>query len=56
MYKLTGLVMKLAPFGVFGLMAWVAGKYGWDILLPLINVVLLVYAGCIIHVAVVYGG
>ncbi len=34
MYKLTELVMKLAPYGVFGLMAWVAGKYGLDILVP----------------------
>ena len=35
MYKLTEMVMKLAPYGVFGLMAWVAGKYGLEILLPL---------------------
>ncbi|MEH6825807.1 MAG: dicarboxylate/amino acid:cation symporter [Motiliproteus sp.] len=56
MYKLTELVMKLAPYGVFGLMAWVAGKYGLDILLPLIKVITVVYIGCLIHVLVFYTG
>uniref|UniRef100_A6VWJ9 Sodium:dicarboxylate symporter n=2 Tax=Marinomonas TaxID=28253 RepID=A6VWJ9_MARMS len=56
MYMLTGLVMKLAPYGVFGLMAWVAGKYGLEILLPLIKVVAVVYLGSIIHVVVFYSG
>ena len=56
MYKLTEMVMKLAPYGVFGLMAWVAGKYGLEILLPLIKLVALVYFGCILHVVVVYSG
>ncbi|PMR70340.1 dicarboxylate/amino acid:cation symporter [Halomonas heilongjiangensis] len=56
MYKLTELVMKLAPYGVFGLMAWVAGTYGMDILLPLIKVVAVVYLGCVIHVMVFYTG
>lgn len=56
MYKLTELVMKLAPYGVFGLMAWVAGKYGTDILLPLIKVIAVAYFGCLIHVLVFYSG
>lgn len=56
MYKLTAMVMQLAPYGVFGLMAWVAGKYGVDILLPLFKLIALVYLGCIIHVLAVYTG
>ena len=56
MYKLTELVMKLAPYGVFGLMAWVAGKYGIDILLPLIKVIAVAYLGSLIHVLVFYTG
>lgn len=56
MYKLTELVMKLAPYGIFGLMAWVTGKYGLDILLPLIKVIVAVYIGCILHVLVVHCG
>lgn len=56
MYKLTELVMKLAPYGVFGLMAWVAGKYGLDILMPLIKVIAVAYIGCLIHVLFFYTG
>ncbi|MGL4835324.1 MAG: dicarboxylate/amino acid:cation symporter, partial [Shewanella sp.] len=50
MYKLTDMVMQLAPYGVFGLMAWVAGEYGIEMLWPLIKVIIAVYLGCIIHV------
>lgn len=56
MYKLTELVMKLAPYGVFGLMAWVSGIYGVDVLLPLIKVIAVVYLGALIHIAVFYSG
>ena len=56
MYKLTELVMKLAPYGVFGLMAWVAGKYGLEVLLPLIKVVAVVFLGALIHIVVFYSG
>ncbi|WP_220759144.1 MULTISPECIES: dicarboxylate/amino acid:cation symporter [unclassified Shewanella] len=54
MYKLTDLVMKLAPYGVFGLMAWVAGEYGVDMLMPLIKVIVAVYIGCFLHVVGFY--
>ncbi|WP_028117078.1 dicarboxylate/amino acid:cation symporter [Ferrimonas senticii] len=50
MYKLTDLVMRLAPYGVFALMAWVAGSYGLAVLLPLIKVILAVYLGCMAHI------
>ncbi|GAB3519002.1 dicarboxylate/amino acid:cation symporter [Photobacterium alginatilyticum] len=56
MYKLTELVMKLAPYGIFGLMAWVAGKYGLDILLPLFKVIAVAYIGSLLHVLVFYSG
>ena len=56
MYKLTELVMKLAPYGVFGLMAWVAGKYGLEVLLPLIKVIAVVFLGAVIHITVFYSG
>jgi len=54
MYKLTDMVMKLAPYGVFALMAWVAGKFGLALLLPLIKVIGAVYLGSILHVLGVY--
>ncbi len=50
MYKLTGIIMGFAPIGVFGLMAWVAGSYGLDVLMPLIKVVAAVYLGCALHI------
>ena len=56
MYKLTELVMKLAPYGVFGLMAWVSGKYGYEVLLPLIKVIAVVFLGSILHVTIFYTG
>lgn len=56
MYKLTEIVMAFAPFGVFGLMAYVAGNYGLDVLLPLAKVIGVAYAASIVHVLVVYSG
>ena len=56
MYKMTHIVMAFAPYGVFALMAWVAGKYGLDVLLPLGTVVLGVYVGCILHVLLTLTG
>ncbi|GAK60944.1 sodium:dicarboxylate symporter [Candidatus Vecturithrix granuli] len=55
MYKMTGFIMDYAPYGVFALIAGVAGQYGLDVLLPLAKVIVLVYVGCIIHALVVYG-
>ena len=56
MYKLTGMVMQLAPYGVFALMAWVAGKYGLSVLMPLIKVIIGVFIGCLIHALLTYNG
>ncbi len=55
-YKLTSIIIWFAPFGVFALMAWTAGTYGLDLLLPLAMVIVAVYLGCLIHAFVVYGG
>lgn len=54
MYKITGIVMEFAPYGVFGLIAPVVASYGLDVIAPLIMVILAVYLGCILHGAVVY--
>ena len=56
MYKITGMVMKVAPIGVFGLIAPIVGHYGISVLLPLIKLILVVYAGCILHALLVYSG
>lgn len=54
MQKLTMIVMELAPFGVFALMAWVAGTLGGDMLQRLGIIILLNYIGCGIVIFLVY--
>ncbi|MGI9334754.1 MAG: dicarboxylate/amino acid:cation symporter [Gammaproteobacteria bacterium] len=56
MYRLTDIVIAFAPIGVFGLMAWVAGKFGPDVLLPLGKIIAGVYVGAIVHSVVILGG
>jgi Na+/H+-dicarboxylate symporter len=51
---MTVLVMELTPFGVFALMAWVAGTFGIDALLPLATLVGLNYLGCLLIIFVFY--
>ena len=54
MFKITGIVMKVAPIGILGLLAPIVGQYGLSVLLPLLKVILAVYIACIIHAIVVY--
>lgn len=54
MYKITGMIMKLVPLGIFGLLAPIVGIYGISVLLPLIKVIIAMLVAVIIHVAVVY--
>lgn len=56
MLKITFLVMELAPFGVFALIAWVAGTQGVATLANILVLAVAVYIGCIIHIIVVHGG
>lgn len=55
-YKLTDLVMRLAPIGVFALTAGVVGSHGAEILLPLAGVIGVIYLASITHIVLVYGG
>ncbi len=54
MQQMTMIVMELTPFGVFALMAWVTGTFGFEALAPLATMVALNYAGCFIIILVVY--
>jgi Na+/H+-dicarboxylate symporter len=56
MYSMTHMIMRLAPYGVFALIAVTAAKYGFSILAPFAKVIGAVYAGCILHALVVYSG
>lgn len=54
-YKIVGMVMSVAPIGVFGLITPVVAANGPAVLLPLLKVVIAVYAACLVHAVVVYG-
>ncbi len=54
MQKVTMIVMELTPFGVFALMAWVAGTLGPDALVSLAKLVGLNYLGCLLIIGVMY--
>jgi len=56
MQKVTMVVMELTPFGVFALMAWVAGTLGLDALRALGILVFLNYLGCFLIIGIIYAG
>ncbi len=54
MQQVTIVVMELTPFGVFALMAWVAGTLGHAALFALAKLVALNYLGCLLIIGIVY--
>jgi Na+/H+-dicarboxylate symporter len=54
MFKMTNIIIKLAPIGVFGLIAPVVGEYGLSVLLPLLKVILAVFVACLLHMVITY--
>ncbi len=55
LFKIIGFIVKLAPIGAFGAMAFTIGKYGLGSLASLASLMLGFYATCIIFVALVLG-
>lgn len=53
-YKIIGIVMSFAPYGVFALLLPVVAKNGPKVLLPLMSVIACVAIGCAIHAVAVY--
>jgi len=54
--KITHMIMEVAPFGVFALIAAVAGTRGAGALLDVVPLVGTIILGCFLHVILVYGG
>ena len=54
MAKLTHVVMKLAPYGVFALIATAVGDIGSKIIVPLLWVVVSIFLACSLHVALIF--
>jgi len=55
LFKIMGIIIKLAPFGVLGAIAFTVGKYGIGSLKQLGMLVVLFYSAVIIFVVVVLG-
>lgn len=56
MFRVTKMVIKLTPYGVFSLMSSISAQYGIATLIPLAKVILAVWIGCAIHIALTYSG
>lgn len=54
-YSLTDIIMKLAPVGVFALIAWMVGTQDGSLILSLGKVIITIYAICFIHAFFTYG-
>lgn len=53
MFKVTWYVMKLAPLGVFALIAYTVGKFGLGMLIPLAKLIFSLYFALIVFVLMV---
>lgn len=56
MIRMTEMIMWIAPIGVFGLMAWMAGTQGLDTVLALGQLVIAFGIAVVLHVSIVYLG
>jgi Na+/H+-dicarboxylate symporter len=54
MYKIIAVIMEFAPIGVFALITPVVAQNGPGVLLPLLKLIIVVYAGCTIHALFTY--
>src|SRR5438045_4854704 len=55
LFSIVGIIMKVAPLGAFGAMAFTIGKYGIDSLLSLGKLMGTFYATCLFFIFVVLG-
>ena len=53
---ITRLVMEVAPFGVFALMAWVMGTAGLGVFYNIFLLAAALLVGCLLHIFIVHGG
>lgn len=53
-YKIVGVIMTFAPYGVFALIAPVAAEKGPKVLLPLAALIFTMIVACAVHVLIVY--
>ncbi|ASN07424.1 dicarboxylate/amino acid:cation symporter [Virgibacillus necropolis] len=56
MMRLTEIILKFTPIGVFGLMADVVGSTGLDILFPYAKAIIALFLACILFLVIVQAG
>lgn len=56
MFKVTNMIMRYAPIGVFALIGATVANFGFESLYPLLKLVLLLYAAVVFFAVVVLGG
>ncbi|MDF7670953.1 glutamate/aspartate:proton symporter GltP [Orbaceae bacterium ESL0721] len=55
MFKVTNMIMRYAPIGVFALITVTVAKFGFTSLLPLLKLILTVYSAMVIFTIVILG-
>ena len=55
LFGVVGIIMKLAPIGAFGAMAFTIGKYGVATLLSLAKLMAAFYLTCVVFIVLVFG-
>jgi aerobic C4-dicarboxylate transport protein len=55
LFAVVGLIMRLAPIGAFGAMAFTVGRYGVATLVSLGQLIFAVYVACVLFIAVLCG-
>lgn len=56
MFRMTSIVMAFSPIGVFALMAWTTGSFGFDVLLPVLKFLLSYWLACLLFALIVFCG
>ena len=56
LFGIVGIVMKIAPIGAFGAMAYTIGEFGLDSLIPLGKLLIGFYITCILFIIIILGG
>jgi aerobic C4-dicarboxylate transport protein len=56
LFRIVGFIMRLAPIGALGAMAFTIGKYGLDALVSLGKLMACFYATCLLFIFLVLGG
>jgi len=52
---LIGIVVELAPLGIFGIVSWMVSSLGADVFLPLLKLALIVHGVILLHMLLVQG-